>query len=220
MAVLVAASVVGLVLYNAEVRKERDEKNIALEAAKEQRLKAEANLHHALDAIELMLKQVNDGALASAPRMDEVRMKISADALELCKQLLKDEGAGPEARFCTARAFYLAGTIKFNAGQAAAGEEDIRRALDLYQALARDLPNSGAYRSSWANASLEWAMSLQRLGRLDEAERWRVRRWCFGASCASQSSRSGLPRAACQRDFSARLRAVVIGSPGGGRGGL
>ena len=184
-------------------------------------VKAEANLHHALDAIELMLKQVNDGALASAPRMDEVRMKISADALELCKQLLKDEGAGPEARFCTARAFYLAGTIKFNAGQAAAGEEDIRRALDLYQALARDLPNSAYYRSSWANASLEWAMSLQRLGRLDEAERFaRSGVGALAQAGASRSSRSGLPRAACRRYFSARLRAVVIGSPGGGRGGL
>jgi eukaryotic-like serine/threonine-protein kinase len=170
LALLVVAGVLGLVFYNAEVRQERDEKNAALEAAETQRRKAEANLNRALDAIERMLKQVNDGDIASGPHMDKVRLKISADALELCQQLLQDEGAGPEARFCTARAFYIAGTVKFNAGQAAAGQENIRKALDLYRDLARDFPESSAYRSAWALACLDWG--LHHFGRPEEAERF------------------------------------------------
>jgi hypothetical protein len=172
LALLFVAGVVGIVCYNAEVRQERDEKNAALEATETQRLKAEANLHRALDAIERMLKQVNEGDIAFGPHMDKVRLKISADALELCQQLLQDESAGPEARFCTARASSLAGMVKFNAGHGAAGEENIRKAFDLYRELASDFPFISEYRIAWAHACLEWGLGLHRIGRPEESERF------------------------------------------------
>ncbi len=62
--------------------------------------------------------------------------------------------------------------VKFNAGHGAGGEENIRKAFDLYRELASDFPNVPEYRIAWAHACLEWGLGLQRIGRPEESERF------------------------------------------------
>jgi serine/threonine protein kinase len=178
--VLLLSGFIGLAVYNRQLSQERDEKNAALAAAQAQRRLAEANLHRALDAIERMLEQVNDKELAGVPGMEKVRLKISEDALDLCRQLQDAGHHDPAARHCTARAYYLAGTLKFAQKQAAAGEEAVRQARRLYQELAEEFPDSAAYRDGWAQASLTLGHHCSRAGHSPEADaflREAVRLW-------------------------------------------
>jgi eukaryotic-like serine/threonine-protein kinase len=169
-AILMLAGIVGLAAYTIEIRRERDEKKVALEAAETQRMKAEANLHRALDAIERMLQQVNDESIFHGREAEKVRLKISSDALDLCEQLLQVENTGPSARYCTARAYFLAGTLRFDAGQVAEAEDSFRRALTYYRELAGEYPIT-LYQTACAVAAREFGVRLFMAGRHAEAER-------------------------------------------------
>jgi serine/threonine protein kinase/Tfp pilus assembly protein PilF len=167
---LLVLGLAGLVVYNRHIAQERDEKKAAFLVAKEQQQKAEANLHQALNAIERMLAQVNDRELVLAPGLAKVRLKISQDALDLCRQLQEAGHTDPAARHYIARAYYLAGTLKFDLGQPGASENDLRKAMHNFQELAGEFPGVPAYRAGWAQTCQTLAGNLRRAGRFHQAE--------------------------------------------------
>jgi serine/threonine protein kinase/Tfp pilus assembly protein PilF len=167
---LLLLSVVGLAVHNLQITRERDAKTAALAAAESQRRQAEANLHRALDAIERMLGQVSDKDLVRVPSLDKVRLKMSEDALDLCRQLQEAGHHDPAVRHYTARAYDLAGNLKFWLGQTAAGDDATRKALSIYEELVQEFPSSVAYRAGWAQACFRRACNLRLAARYQEAE--------------------------------------------------
>ncbi len=158
-----------MVVYNARISGERDEKQAALDVADSQRRRAQANLQHSLDAIAGML-DLTEAHLASLPQAEGVHEKFLQAALESCQRVADAEGDDPAAQRLTARAYTLVGQIKANLGHSAEAEQAFRRALDLFAKLAEENPNNLQHQADRAASQYSLGVYLRTHGRAKEAE--------------------------------------------------
>jgi serine/threonine protein kinase len=91
IAVSIAALLTGGVIYNAQLRQERD--------------RAETSLELAMRAIDQMLSEVGEVQLATEPRMEAKRQSLLTGALQLHRELMQQQNDDPRLRFATAQAY-------------------------------------------------------------------------------------------------------------------
>jgi tetratricopeptide (TPR) repeat protein len=157
---VIAASLVALVtggvIYNAQLRRERD--------------RAESNLELAMRAVDEMLTEVGEVQLATEPRMEEKRRALLTKALALHREFMKERQDDSRVRYSTAQAHRrLADVLRLleQHDEAIAGYD---RALALLKQLLADLPGNSDYRQQIAHCRNYQGEVHRAAGRHREAE--------------------------------------------------
>jgi tetratricopeptide (TPR) repeat protein len=157
---VVAASLVALVtggvIYNAQLRRERD--------------RAENNLELAMRAVDEMLTEVGEVQLATEPRMEEKRRALLTKALALHREFMKERQGDSRVHYSTAQAHRrLADVLRLleQRDEAIAGYD---RALALLNQLRADAPDDPDYRQQVAHCRNYQGEVHRAAGRHREAE--------------------------------------------------
>jgi tetratricopeptide (TPR) repeat protein len=131
------------------------------EEARAQRGRALAHLRSARDAVDRMLTRVGHERLAPAPYTLKVRRELLEDALQLYRELARQEDRDPEIRYEVGRAWRRLGKIQSDPQKV---EESYRNAVEVFEQLTAENPDNPEY---WK----EFAASCNNLGlTLDEKE--------------------------------------------------
>ncbi len=130
----VAALVLGILGHNARLR-------VEAQRADAQGRRADANYREARDTLNRILTRFEDKGLADVPRLKELRRDVLENALAFYQGVLQATGrAGPAVPFDTAVAHQQAGYLQAALGRQKQGEENVRRAVNLFEQLAAEDP--------------------------------------------------------------------------------
>jgi tetratricopeptide (TPR) repeat protein len=166
LALLAAVVVGGFTIVAWEYRQARQQQEIA----ERQRLRAQANLQAAIDAVDRMFTRVSEGPLEFVPQLEDERRRLLEDAVAFYDSLLQSEADDPALRRETGRACARAARLHQKLGQTARAEQLCDRGVGLLEALAAEYPNQPAYRFDLGEALLTRAALDQFLGRHGLAE--------------------------------------------------
>jgi tetratricopeptide (TPR) repeat protein len=172
----------------------------ALDREAQQRRRAEANMELAWDAAERMYATALEEWLANQPGLEEAPRRFLLDALAFYERFAVENGANPRVRRETARAFSRVGRIHDRLGAPDKADAAFRRAVDLQQGLADELPDEPGCRYDLAASLLNWSDSLIPRGRFDQAEEH-----CRRAQPLLRKLAEGSPRSTLYKDGEARL---------------
>jgi eukaryotic-like serine/threonine-protein kinase len=121
----------------------------AAQDAQRERLRAEANLLKAKEAVDRLFTEVAE-RLTGEPQMEQIRRRLLEDALEFYQEFLKQKSTDPMMRCEAARAYLRVGSILNGFGQPQRGEENQRQAISLLEKLVADFPAETKYREDLA----------------------------------------------------------------------
>jgi serine/threonine protein kinase len=114
----------------------------AYDSEAEQRRRAEANFHKAVEAVELMLHEVEAGEpeTGGQPHLDSVRRRLVGQILRFFEGFLQDNGADPRVRLEAGMAHRRVGYMHYLFGNYDKAEKAYRDGLPLLETLAAELP--------------------------------------------------------------------------------
>jgi tetratricopeptide (TPR) repeat protein len=166
VAVALASLVVGGLLHNARLQKEK-----AL--AEREGRRAERRFRLALSAVDRMLTRISEDEdrLAHEPRMELVRRKLLEDALEVYQELLQEKSDDLQVRQEMGRVLYRVGDIRRALGAPREAKEALDQAIALFQQLVAERPQEASYQEDLAKSYYRLADVLRDLGQGPEAER-------------------------------------------------
>jgi tetratricopeptide (TPR) repeat protein len=147
IALLAGTGVIGLVVSNVLIARERDE-------ARRQRQQARR-------AVDTMYTQIAEKWLAEYPSLEPVQRAFLAEAAEFYRSFIGEGGSDPAMRGEIARSSYRLGLIDLKLGRLDKAEPALRHAIALQTALAAEFPRAPEFRQGLA-------MSLDALGKLLE----------------------------------------------------
>jgi tetratricopeptide (TPR) repeat protein len=131
-----------------------------VERADRQGERADANYREARDTLNRIVTRFQDKRLADVPKLKELRRDVLEHALWFYRRVLDEiDPANPAVRFDTAVALEQAGKLQAALGNPREAEENVRRAVALFEALAAEEPG-------YLDHSSHLAACLQQLGML------------------------------------------------------
>jgi serine/threonine-protein kinase len=164
------ALLLGLLWHNDRLRREAQRAEAGEQAAQQQRRRADADYRQARQALEKMLRRLDDKRLAEVPRLRELREGLLEDTLAFYQSILEgQESADPAVRLDTAIAHLQVGKIRYLLGRPEPARVAFDRARALLEGLAAERPNDLDCRSHLADCYAHLAVWG---GRIDEAEGW------------------------------------------------
>ena len=131
--------------------------------------RAEASAATARQAVSDYLNKVTASPALHRPGLVGLRRDLLSQALLYYEGFLRDSGSDPELRTEAAAAQNRASMILNEMGQTNRAIETGRRAVDLYEQLAHDEPNSSANRRGLAQSLNSLASGLRTTRQFDEA---------------------------------------------------
>jgi serine/threonine-protein kinase len=134
-----AGLVTGGVVYERQLRQALHEKTSEGE-------RADANYREARDTVQRILDRASARGSAGIPRLEELRREQQEDALAFFLKLAEQQSDRPEVRFDVARACHQAGLLQHTLGRSEEAARNLRRAEELFAALADEFPGRGRYR--------------------------------------------------------------------------
>jgi serine/threonine-protein kinase len=143
VAVLVALA--ALAVGTALIWREVEQKEVALQAERHHRRRAEAKERLARRAVD-DYRRVAEEWLATRPAMTETVREFLEKALAFYEELSREQGTDPGVRFRTAQAHHFVARIRWQLGRAAEAEQGYRRQAGLLKALVAEFPRDRTYR--------------------------------------------------------------------------
>jgi hypothetical protein len=135
----------------------------------EERLRAEAHLHKAREAVDDLL-QVAKSDLINQPHLEQLRKRLLERAARIYEELLQEEARDPAVRFEAARVTASLANISWNLGKADEAATRYARAVMLLRGLHAEDAANPDYRFELARCLDEQAYAFQLSERLQEAE--------------------------------------------------
>jgi tetratricopeptide (TPR) repeat protein len=170
-AVALLALVAGGWWYNVELRRQARLLEEALGQAHQEHDRAQANLNKALEAVDRLLRPLDDSRLIRLPQFQEPRRRMLEDALEFYQGFLNQEGDDVGVRRDSARAYTRSIMLRLLLGQTAEAEQAAAEARRLYEGLAAEFPDLPEYRHGLAETHAALGHVYNLTGRFDLAER-------------------------------------------------
>ncbi len=185
-AVVLATVVVGLTVSTILIAREQGRTVAALteaqenlQAAQQQRARAETNFQKAREAVDKMLTQVADELRdlpglreqPDSPEFEEIKQALLEDALEFYQGFLQESATDPLVRYETGHAYLRVAQITQTMRQYQRSEETYRGAVELLGELSAEFPDEPTYYSDLASAYQGLAGVLKDTSRPAEAER-------------------------------------------------
>src|SRR5207302_3541228 len=146
------ALVTGVLWHNAQLRE-------ALQTAKSERARADANLQKARAAVDAMLTEVGQKQLAKVPQMEPVRRTLLEKALRFYQGFLEENSTDAAVMRETAWAYDRLADIYEKLGRREQADEALHGALRLQEQLTEHFPDELIHRQ-------EQAVILDNLGNL------------------------------------------------------
>jgi tetratricopeptide (TPR) repeat protein len=156
--------------YNVRLRRQAHLLEEAIGTARQEHDRAQANLNKALEAVDRLLRPLDDSRLIRLPQFQEPRRRMLEDALEFYQGFLNQEGDDPAVRRDSARAYGRSVMLRVLLGQTAEAEQAGREALRLQERLVADFPDRPEYRHDLANTHSALGHVYTLTGRFDKAD--------------------------------------------------
>ena len=152
----------------AEAIRQREIARIKSVEAEEQRLRAEANLRKAREAVDRLFTRVA-ADLADEPHMEQIRRELLEDALKFYQGFIQQKSDDPIIRLETAYAYDRVANIHALLGDANKALKNRRQHHLLLQQLHHDYRADPKYRVLLAQSFLSLSRVLRQTGAQDEA---------------------------------------------------
>jgi serine/threonine protein kinase/Flp pilus assembly protein TadD len=124
----------------------------SLNAERDARQEAVANLKQALEAVEKMLTDVGASHLFDMPHMEPVRKALLEKALRFYQRFLEQRSTDPAIRLGTAEAWMRVAWIHTQLGDHVRAEEALRASIALLEKLVEEFPSESSYREARARS--------------------------------------------------------------------
>jgi serine/threonine-protein kinase len=141
----------------------------ALDEARKEHDRAQDNLNQALEAVDQLLRPLDDSRLARLPQFEETRRRMLEDALHFYQGFLRQQGNDLAVRRDSARAYSRSIMLHVLLGQTAKAEKAAEEARRLYDDLIADFPDRPEYRHGLAKTHAALAYVCTVTGRFDRA---------------------------------------------------
>jgi tetratricopeptide (TPR) repeat protein len=164
------ALVVGGWQYNVRLRRQARLLEEALGTARLEHDRAQANLNKALEAVDRLLRPLDDSRLVRLPQFQEPRRRMLEDALDFYQGFLRQEGTDPAVRRDSARAYSRSVMLRVLLGQLAEAEQAGHEARRLQEQLIADFPDRPEYRHDLANTQAALGHVYTLTGRFEQAQ--------------------------------------------------
>ncbi len=128
-------SIVGLLLSNFLIARQRNIAQRAFELADTQRTRAEANLTIALQAVNDMLDRLARERLRDVPQMQVVRSEMTKRAVELLENIARQNPEDPAIWAEIANGYAQLGQLSNEIGEYAESQASLHRAIGLFECL-------------------------------------------------------------------------------------
>jgi eukaryotic-like serine/threonine-protein kinase len=135
------------------------------------RREAEANFHHARQAVDDMYTQVAEKWLAHQPQMEPMQREFLKKALSFYRQFAERSSPDPAVRFETGRAYSRVGEIQHKLGEAVEAEKAYNEAILLLQGLVDEFPDNAEYQKDLAESLHRLGILIGDTGRHPEEEK-------------------------------------------------
>jgi tetratricopeptide (TPR) repeat protein len=113
--------------------------------ANKARQRAELNLRHGNEAVEILLSRVAEEQLLDEPQMEGFRRALLTDALRINASLLTENPHDPDAQFEAGKAYRRMAHIQVNLGAPNEAAEAARQAVRIIEALVDAFPDEERY---------------------------------------------------------------------------
>jgi tetratricopeptide (TPR) repeat protein len=154
-----------LILANERLENEKH----ARADADKQRKQASENLKQALDAVDKMLMRVGDEKLAEIAGAEPIRKELLHDALKFYEAFFEQAPDDPELRRSTAKAWSRFGGLHETLGNHTKAHEARRHAIQLWEALAIEMPGDNSIYEELADVCA-WVATCKHYHRAEYAE--------------------------------------------------
>jgi serine/threonine protein kinase len=136
--------------------------------ADRERERAEANFRRARDAVDQVYTELTEKTLAEIP---PARQELLENAARFYSDFAKTNRDNPELRQQAGLAYRRLGDLEHQLGQQERATAAYRQALNLFERLAVDAPQSAMYRAELARTEHQLGTLFRTTGRTAEAER-------------------------------------------------
>jgi serine/threonine-protein kinase len=137
-----------------------------------ERARADASFRQARQAVDEYFTRVSESQLLDVPGMQPLRKELLESARKYYQEFVQQRSDDRSVRSETAATLYRVAWISENTGSLAEAEASFRKAVALYERLARAYANDPKFRIDLAIAYSSLGHVLSNLDRLDEARAW------------------------------------------------
>jgi serine/threonine protein kinase/tetratricopeptide (TPR) repeat protein len=160
---LLVTAVVTLSVALVQTNRERQQKEVALDAAWRRQQQARS----ALDA---MTSELISDWLTRQPALTPEQKEFLTVAVSSYEEFAADTGQQEQERAGVAHAYLRVGAIRERLGQRADAQAAWHRAQNLYAALVAEFPGTSSYRQALAEIHFRQGIVFRKTGRLQQAE--------------------------------------------------
>jgi serine/threonine protein kinase/tetratricopeptide (TPR) repeat protein len=161
------AAVISLWLHARE-QKARAEANAI--AREQERDRAEASFHDALQVVEIYLTSVGESAELKARGLEKLRRGLLTTAKDFYERFVREHNDNPQVRLEQGKAYWRLAFIQDQLGERKQAAETYGEMQRVFAELARDHPEEPEYREHLALSQGNRAELYRQVGRWDEAE--------------------------------------------------
>jgi serine/threonine protein kinase/Flp pilus assembly protein TadD len=165
-------AVTALSVSNVLIRREKTEKDRALEAARSsaattqaQEQLAEQRLSKACEAVDLLLTRVAQERLLDKPQMESLRRVLLEDAARFYQVLVDQEGTNRNVRYQAGRAYRALASLQVQLSEVEQARTSTQQAIRLFEQLRAEDPTDRSYR-------FELSMTYWQLGGVSLGQGW------------------------------------------------
>jgi serine/threonine protein kinase/tetratricopeptide (TPR) repeat protein len=170
-ALVICLGVVGLAVSTVRIWEEMQRTDLALRHEETQRLRAQANVELAIEALDYLYLRVVERRTRHDPYFEREDRELMKNALGFYERFANQNGNHERLRWLSASAHLRVGDIKAALGDMPGAETAYRRGVRMLESLERDFPQRFSYRIRLGSALSALGTLLHSMHRDAEAEK-------------------------------------------------
>jgi serine/threonine-protein kinase len=167
---LLLTAILALTISTLLIRQREQAAQTAREQAESQRLRANANLRLAREAVDRTVTKITADSRLKRSDFHQLRHDLLESMVPIYEQLVRQRENDPELQAEQARAYGWLGVIRADMGEIERSLSDLDHMVALYAQLAADFPMVPGYRVELATGHNDRGVLLRDLGRHGAAE--------------------------------------------------
>ncbi|HVR74133.1 MAG TPA: serine/threonine-protein kinase [Planctomycetota bacterium] len=167
---VVLLTVAGLAISNRLVSREKEEKDVALQRAVEEKGRADRNLSRAREAVKEYLLKTSENPLLQSGDFQGLRKDLLETAIPFYEEFVRQDQQNPDLELERGRAYDDLGFLRQGTGDQERAAADFEEAQGIFRRLAEKFPANPVYLLRLAEGHNSRGGVLKDLGKLDAAE--------------------------------------------------
>ena len=164
-------TVIGLVISNRLVTREKEEKAIALSRALKEKERADQNLSKAREAVKAYLLKASENPLLQTGDFQPLRKELMETAIPFYEEFVRQDQQNLDLEFERGRAYDDLGFLRDGMGELEQATADFEQAKGIFQRLATRFPDKPVYRLRLAEGCNSRGGVFKDLSQFDAAEK-------------------------------------------------